>query len=171
MVDEQDRIPIQEIQRMVAVLEKREPKPKLPDEPARPVDEEILAKIQTVATQLRGVLDKADTTLLPIPFRKFPRGSCDAASEALGIHIREQLGYECVSAQGMCALGEEYSTHTWLEYGDLIIDITADQFGQAPVIVTRSSPWHARFGGVRQPLGIDPAWIKRNCDPVLQLVR
>jgi hypothetical protein len=32
--------------------------------------------------------------------------------------------------------------HVWLTRCDLIVDITGDQFGWPPVIVTRNSPWH-----------------------------
>lgn len=46
-------------------------------------------------------------------------------------------------ALGMRAGG----SHAWLARSELIVDITADQFDDqdAPVIVTRQSPWHATF--------------------------
>ena len=38
-------------------------------------------------------------------------------------------------------------SHAWLQRDDLIVDITADQFGEVDeeVIVTRDSEWHASW--------------------------
>lgn len=40
-----------------------------------------------------------------------------------------------------------WSSHAWLQKGDLIVDVTADQFPDAPsaVIVAAPSPWHRNF--------------------------
>jgi hypothetical protein len=40
-------------------------------------------------------------------------------------------------------------SHAWLQQGSLIVDITADQFGDVgeQVIVTTWSPWHIGFNG------------------------
>jgi len=38
-------------------------------------------------------------------------------------------------------------SHAWIKQGDIIIDITADQFDEikAPIIETKASPWHDSF--------------------------
>jgi len=54
--------------------------------------------------------------------------------------------------------------HAWLEWNGLTIDISGDQFGWAPVIVTRDSPFHGR--GVDQNRGpalADMGWWAREC--------
>ncbi len=40
-----------------------------------------------------------------------------------------------------------WQSHVWLEAGGLIVDITCDQYAEAPgpVIVAASSPWHDTF--------------------------
>lgn len=43
--------------------------------------------------------------------------------------------------------GDGRHSHAWIKQGDIIIDITADQFDEieTPVIVTNASAWHNRF--------------------------
>lgn len=40
-------------------------------------------------------------------------------------------------------------SHAWLRQDDIVVDITADQFDDAPasVIVATDSPWHKAFDG------------------------
>lgn len=50
-------------------------------------------------------------------------------------------------------LGErEEHSHAWLQRGELVVDITPDQFDDAPapVIVEHHSAWHAAFAGERR---------------------
>jgi len=56
------------------------------------------------------------------------------------------LGEQPTTGQGA------YQSHAWLQRGNLIIDITADQFPEVedPVIVTTRSPWHEQFEGEPQ---------------------
>ena len=59
-----------------------------------------------------------------------------------GVH-----GFEYVSAERGQAGDGTWTSHGWLVCGSLIVDITADQFPDAPaaVIVARDSVWHAQF--------------------------
>jgi hypothetical protein len=53
--------------------------------------------------------------------------------------------FDYVSGEAWDENGEWFS-HAWLRQGDVIVDITADQFpGNAPVIVTDASPWYSGF--------------------------
>ena len=53
--------------------------------------------------------------------------------------------------------------HVWLRQNDIVIDITADQFdeGQAKVIVTRHSPWHAA-SQLAESMPTDEAMLNRS---------
>jgi hypothetical protein len=133
-----------------------------------------MAELQDIASDFRRKLDAADKSILPEPFRDFPRGSCEPAAETLGIYIRETLGIECALTSAGIP-NRELGTHAWLEYGNLIIDVTADQFdqfGKPPILVTTDRSWHCLFGeSSRQPLGTyDDEWIKRYCGPILALL-
>ena len=159
-----------------AALFNDDPDPPLPSQPAEPVAEEVARQLEAVATHFRSTLESADKESLPEPFRAFPHGSCDVASQALGVRIRETLGLVCLVRANGTRYRPEGNTqsHAWLVYGDLIIDVTADQFGegQEPVMVTRNSSWHKEFAdtGGTQPID-DSDWFTEWCEPALALVR
>ena len=76
------------------------------------------------------------------------RGTCDHASEMLAEYL-----LACGFGDWACAVRSPAhgQGHTWLERGDWIVDITADQFsGRAsygrvgPAIVMRDRTWHER---------------------------
>lgn len=76
----------------------------------------------------------------------FPKECCHHAAKLLGIRL-QGLGYS-----GFCVIHAHHEAdvrreHAWLCSQDLIIDITADQFGDdiPAVIVTRDSAWHRQW--------------------------
>jgi hypothetical protein len=82
----------------------------------------------------------------------FPRNSCDHASALLGRYFQEQ-GFDVVYVNNGCRGGSSWKdSHAWLEIGDLIVDITADQFSDQTerVIVTTDHTWHSTFYGQRR---------------------
>jgi hypothetical protein len=66
--------------------------------------------------------------------------------------------------QSFCDCVETFVNDAWLEYGNLIIDVTADQFGKPPILITTDSSWHRLFGELsRRPLGTyDDEWTQKN---------
>jgi hypothetical protein len=131
-------------------------------------------RIRAAASEFRHKLDNACNEKLPIPFRDFPHGSCGVASEALGYFLRAVLGIEAeyvhVATNDFPRPG--FCSHAWLEFQGIVIDITADQFGQAPVLVTLDRGWHDRFGAPnRQSLTTDTAWFRKYCEPILALFK
>lgn len=39
-----------------------------------------------------------------------------------------------------------YRSHAWLQFKDIFIDLTADQFDDAPIeLVLKASKWHGKF--------------------------
>jgi|AntRauTorcE11897_2_1112592.scaffolds.fasta_scaffold06581_1 hypothetical protein len=59
----------------------------------------------------------------------FPDGSCGFASEMLGSFLYEH-GYKPINRVHTYCYFDRDQTHTWLEFENLIIDITADQFNE-----------------------------------------
>ena len=54
--------------------------------------------------------------------------------------------------------------HAWLEWNGLTIDVSGDQFGWPPVIVTRDTPFHGRGEDERRfPALADMTWWAREC--------
>ena len=76
--------------------------------------------------------------------RNFPKDCCHHAAALLRLYLFDQGLGLFDKAEGRRPDGRE---HVWVRQNDIVIDITADQFdeGQAKVIVTRHSPWHAAW--------------------------
>jgi hypothetical protein len=87
---------------------------------------------------------------LSITFTNFPRGSCGYTTILLGTYLLEKkLGHFYYTQGDYYKSHNEWSSHAWLQQGDLIVDITADQFEEInqKVIVTKISGWHQNLNG------------------------
>jgi hypothetical protein len=97
--------------------------------------------IKKKATKLRHILDTQRFNLTRLS--QFPMASCQATSTILGIYLFNKNIQEIKLVHG--SRKNNHESHVWLVRGELIIDITADQFrgeGQSNVVVTSNSPWH-----------------------------
>lgn len=106
-------------------------------------------QVRETAKQLRRLLDSMPKPELPPAMREFPRGSCGDTSLLLGALLADRgfRGFDCVSAERGLIVDGTWTSHAWLVSESLIVDITADQFPDAPaaIIVARKSSWHAQF--------------------------
>lgn len=83
-----------------------------------------------------------------LTLQSFPNGACGDASILLAHHLSRH-GYG--PYRYVCGRHGDAS-HVWLTDGEVIIDITADQFADfdTPVFVAASSSWHAALAGADQ---------------------
>ncbi|NTA40588.1 hypothetical protein [Agrobacterium salinitolerans] len=102
-----------------------------------------MEQLEILARRFRDAIERTPANLLPITFQNFPAGACGDATLVLGHYLK---------AQGLAAfdyvLGmRDNHSHAWLQHGDIIIDITADQFSEIDqsVIVTAHPTWHSEF--------------------------
>jgi len=101
------------------------------------------SNVGQIAALVRVIAEEVSSSIWH-PNGLFPGGWCDDCSRVLGSLLREQgeNGFERVVGRR----GEHLEkSHVWLRRGDLIVDITADQFpeeGTAPVMVTTDHVWH-----------------------------
>jgi hypothetical protein len=100
-------------------------------------------QLEILARRFRDAIEATPSNQLPITMQSFPHGACGDAAVLLGHFLK---------AQGLGAfdyvLGKrEDHTHAWIQHGEIIIDITADQFPEIDeaVIVSATSAWHERF--------------------------
>lgn len=106
-----------------------------------------------LAKAFREAFEVSDLSKAPGFLKNFPSGCCSWATIFIGHYLKNECGLSpkrILSAHHMSG-----GQHEWLIVNDIIIDITADQFDDAPnsVIVETDSEWHAKLqGGERSSL-------------------
>lgn len=110
----------------------------------------LIEQIRQRAQAFRRALERVAPQSAASALQQFPHGSCGDVSELLGTYLRERNfgDFDYVWAQKYrTGDGGGYMSHAWLQQGDLIIDITADQFPEMsePVIVGVETAWHRSF--------------------------
>lgn len=111
------------------------------------MDGDAVIRIEREARRFRSAIERCDARRLPITLADFPGGACGDAALLLAKHLQLAVIWPLMYVCGWMAMAHRNQSHAWLEYGDLIIDITADQFEgiSDPVIVTADRAWHGRF--------------------------
>ncbi|MEQ1497719.1 MAG: hypothetical protein ABL914_03585 [Novosphingobium sp.] len=103
-------------------------------------------QIENAVRVFRAAIDTAGPEPWIAKHITFPRGACGHAAELLGRYLIDQLEIrpEYVNQVAYEEIGGWKDSHAWLEWNGLTIDISGDQFGWDPVIVTRSPQFHGR---------------------------
>lgn len=114
-------------------------------------------ELQEIAAAARRILEVLRQSTNNVAFKNFPHGCCGDTSELLGRYFVELMGK---NAQYVTAERHDDHSHAWLVVDGFIIDITADQFGQDPIIVAEESVWHDGWDQEppRQPLCSQELW-------------
>lgn len=105
-----------------------------------------ITQIALASRVFRSAIEKSLPMGSPI-MDGFPYGACDDASLLLAKYLGEcGLGTWTYCCGTRYRDGESRS-HAWIEQDELIVDITADQFGESPdpVVVTHDREWHDQF--------------------------
>ena len=107
-----------------------------------PSDDEVTGAVQ----DFRAAIDAAGPEPWSAKNIAFPRGACGQGAELLGKYLINRLDIrpEYVNQTAFDDIGGWKGSHAWLEWQGLTIDITGDQFGWDPVIVTRTPKFHGR---------------------------
>lgn len=113
---------------------------------------EQIGRIRRLALAFRRAIERCRSELTYVVFKNFPHGACGDTCDLLGRFYAQMGigGWEYVSGRF------DQQTHAWLEKDGWIVDITADQFDDAPdsVLVTNDRSWHQRFQvKCRRPCG------------------
>lgn len=126
--------------------------------------------IKRAAADFRAALDAVDRKHWRAVFiDNFPRGACGHCSELLALFLLQRFG---ITADYVCRefysdAGERETSHAWLEWNGLIIDISGDQFGWPAVNVTRDRSRYDRgHDELRHPFKLDPAWWSQECSEI-----
>jgi hypothetical protein len=123
--------------------------------------------IESAASEFRAALDAIDPKhWQAVYIKRFPRGACGHCSELLALFLRERFGIvaDYVCREFYSDNGERETSHAWLEWNGLIIDISGDQFDWPAVVVTRDRQRYDRGKDEqRHPFKLDPAWWSQQC--------
>jgi len=138
------------------------------------MDEQEIIKI---ATRFREAIEKFNLTPEFIGqeafsrMKNFPHCTCNEVCTLLGLYLVHKYNFSSLfHYSGQVELGEKWlGTHSWLQSGDIVIDITADQFSTVDykVIVAKESEFHKIY--IRQQFILtenfsfedQPDWILR----------
>jgi hypothetical protein len=116
-----------------------------------------LAELAAIAARVRQALECVPTDMLPDYWSAFPRGTCGDTSLVLCAFLTDAgfAGFELIFGERGSQEDGTYSSHVWLQWEQLVIDITADQFvdGPGPVVVAERSEWHRGFHVSSKDLG------------------
>lgn len=103
------------------------------------------------ARAFRTAIERCDRSTLTARLANFPLGSCGDAVPLLGTYLIE-IGHSPFDYL-LGHIGSEgtgnWPSHAWLQRGNLVVDITADQFPgiSDSVIVKEHSEWHKSLNG------------------------
>jgi hypothetical protein len=109
-----------------------------------------VAELTEQAQLIRDAIERADLSGFFSQMTRFPHGCCKLSSLVLILHLNA-LGIEplelVANASRRSRDNPPCQSHAWVEHGDIIVDITADQFADSPgsVLVTRDHTWHGGF--------------------------
>src|SRR5437764_7458052 len=105
-----------------------------------------LGELRAAASEFRLAIERslAERASPALPY--FPDGACRLVSRLLALHLMQrapwsEAGLRFVSAH--LPGQESYVRHTWLAVDDSVVDLTADAFGQHPVIVGDPIAFHS----------------------------
>ncbi len=108
-----------------------------------------IERIEQLAHRLRSVIEAVPRQDLPVGMRSFPKGACGNSAILLGAYFTNFgiEGFVYVQGKRGSRKDNNHASHAWLSRENLAVDITADQFSDAPgpVIVADPSPWHQTF--------------------------
>lgn len=112
-----------------------------------------IERLRREAARVRHAMEATDLSDCGYNFDSFPTNCCHHAVKLLAIHLGAGGWGDLRMAKGCHDAGPVHE-HVWLNVGDILVDLTADQFGDGlgPVIVTRHSPWHDAWHPEFEPI-------------------
>ena len=106
-------------------------------------------RILEMATRFRTAIESIPPEARSICMQSFPNGACGDTSLLFGAFLVDRgiPGFKYICGERGSRADNTWTSHAWLQREDLVVDLTADQFPDAPtgVIVLSPSPWHMQF--------------------------
>ena len=109
------------------------------------MDDSTLELLRHLATDFRAAIEMARAERLPSALPYFPEGACRMTSRLFARLLTRQPGTAFSHPQlvsGVLPGTEPPARHFWLEVNGAVVDLTADPFGEAAVVVGSRTPFH-----------------------------
>jgi hypothetical protein len=102
--------------------------------------------LRHTASDFRQAIEQARLERAPGALPYFPEGACRMTSRLFAQHLarrpdRASLGHARL-VSGVLPGSEPPVRHYWLEVGGAVVDLTADAFGEATVVIGSPTPFH-----------------------------
>lgn len=105
------------------------------------MDHDALHDLRRVATAFRDAIERSRDEKAEAQLPYFPEGACRMASCLFAMHWRSRSANVRLMS-GHVPGCESYVRHHWLVVDDVIVDLTADPFGQPRVVIELETPFH-----------------------------
>lgn len=108
-----------------------------------------ISELRHIATKFRGAILRIPADQRLGGLRNFPNAACCDATWLLGTYLNDRglNGFAHIVGERGNFSDNTRQLHAWLQYKQLVVDITADQFSDVSeeVIVEIESQWHQQF--------------------------
>jgi hypothetical protein len=122
------------------------------------MDDSHLETLRHVAAAFRGAIEAARAERAPGALPYFPEGACRMTSRLFAQHLAHRPDSAVIGhpqfVSGVLPGSGAAVRHVWLEVNGAVVDLTADPFGEPPVVVGRRTSFH---DSLTSPLAEDAA--------------
>lgn len=108
--------------------------------------------ISDTAHQLRTSIERAKAAKADIPWlERFPDRCCNFAANLLLLALSDAGISQVRRMMGTVVddRGNDVASHVWVQADQLVVDITADGYGQETVIAEETSAWHSSLSEIK----------------------
>jgi hypothetical protein len=102
----------------------------------------MLTELRRRATDFRAAIERSRAEKASPHLPYFPEGACTMASWLFAMHLSKSGFGDIHFRKGRIPVLGEHARHGWLVVGGTVVDLTADPFGEAPVVVAPSTAFH-----------------------------
>lgn len=138
------------------------------------MEESHLERLRDLATAFRAAIEATRAEQVPGALPYFPEGACRMTSRLLAQHLARRPDGAAFGrpqlVSGVLPGTELAVRHYWLEVGETVVDLTADAFGEAPVLVGPRTAFHS---SLTSPIAEDVSDVlaSLNTDEAARLAR
>ena len=102
--------------------------------------------LRQLAIAFREAIEAARAERAPGALPYFPDGACRMTSRLLALHLAHRTDAAAFGppqlVSGFLPGTEPAVRHFWLELNETAVDLTADPFGEPPIVVGARTPFH-----------------------------